>query len=74
MLVALGVIIIVAGNLVQAHAAMYHQREPRGSMLTTRDLYLRLKYYTPAGQRLTRVAWFGLYPLGLALLAIGLAR
>ena len=74
MLLAGAILLILVGNLLQAHAVTYHLREPRPSLLRTLDLYLNSSYYTPPGQRLFRLATRVLYPAALTLVAVQIAR
>src|SRR5688572_24828811 len=62
--------LILVGNMLQAHAVIFHLRERRPSLARTRDLYWNAAYYTPAGRRLLRIATWVLYPTALALVII----
>ena len=74
MLLALALLLVVVGNMLQAHAVTSHLREPRPSLLRTWDLYWNADYYTPAGQRLVHIATRFLYPAALALVVVLVAR
>ena len=74
MLLAAAILLILVGNMLQAHAVILHLREPRPSLARTRDLYWNAAYYTPAGQRLLRIALWVLYPTALALVIVLVTR
>ena len=74
MLLAAALLLIVVGNLLQAHAVIAHLREPRPSLWHTPDLYWNTAYYTPTGRRLVRLATWLLYPTALALVIVLVTR
>ncbi len=74
MLLAAAILLILVGNILQAHAVTSHLREPRPSLVRTWDLYWNSAYYTPSGQRLLRLATRLLYPTALALVIVLVAR
>ena len=74
MLLAAAILLILVGNILQAHAVTSHLRQPRPSLVRTWDLYWNADYYTPAGQRLVRIATRFLYPTALALFVVLVAR
>ena len=74
MLLAAAILLILVGNLLQAHAVTYHLRVPRPSLVRTWDLYRNACYYTPPGQRLLRLATRRFYPAALTLAIVQIAR
>ncbi|HJU74238.1 MAG TPA: hypothetical protein VJ717_10870 [Gemmatimonadaceae bacterium] len=74
MLLAAAILLILVGNVLQAHAVISHLREPRPSLTRTPDLYWNTAYYTPVGRRLVRLATWVLYPIALALVIVLVRR
>jgi len=74
MLLAAAILLIVLGNLLQAHAVISRLREPRPPLAQTPDVYWNAAYYTPTGRRLVRLATWILYPTALALIIVFVTR